>query len=722
MKDYVERVSAAQIPPTYDRNAPVDVILKNIDVQVFDLNKIVENDALETSLGLKESCIVELVCSDAEALTLPRDYHINLDNKNNVYGFCCVSNKLPEADLIRLLTPILSVKTCCYMTMLDLSYTILPFSLFEILCKTLNVLVSGYCPIKRLLLNRCGLGLKGGLELFENIYSNLYLEELFLNGNSLTDACVDGILGYLGNTTVCKLSIISLADNKLSVKGLSRIGRALKNNKCLHTIHLQDNCPSTLNTTAHMVETGDEAGDDLFSALTLNHVLHTLNMSNCNLHKCIWADHLRICTYLNTLYLGYNQIDDQGMQLLCDAIAINCSIRYCDISHNIINGKTIAPSIGNMIKANKTLRYLNISGNILNEEAWSGIGFGLGINKSLMVLDCQWCELSLRNGEVLVNALALNPIVSIQLHNNPLPLDMIDRPRDYKIFPNDTHPDMKPVVPTRVCTIQNQSTEDMDVGTHINANLNRNDSQPTTPGNKFRKTKAGETGFNTGKAGSNISDTSYKNPVPILPQIDASLLDMEAFCDGVEYRKVRQFEIENAQAALRMVVESGHSATQTNTKSDSNSSDHTAFNSVAPTRLGSFDEHMGSKNALVSRLEHDTGLSIHHQEHILSGNVQAQQERLKSAIVEASIVRNRRVLTIAYGHSTEEIGTVEVTHQTTYADMHRLVKPLVASYLANNHQALIQDLLENYSLLDGAGVRVEAKDAPVRFVSIYMYF
>ena len=103
------------------------------------------------------------------------------------------------------------------------------------------------------------------------------------------------------------------------------------------------------------------------------------------------------------------------------------------------------------------------------------------------------------------------------------------------------------------------------------------------------------------------------------------------------------------------------------------------------------------------------------------GYVRAQADRAYANIVEDSIVNDKRVLSVGYGYASENIGNIEVTHQTTYADVHGMVQPLIKTYLANNHQHLVEDLLHHYSLMDPENQVVDEVDAKVVYMYMIMY-
>jgi hypothetical protein len=75
----------------------------------------------------------------------------------------------------------------------------------------------------------------------------------------------------------------------------------------------------------------------------------------------------------------------------------------------------------------------------------------------------------------------------------------------------------------------------------------------------------------------------------------------------------------------------------------------------------------------------------------------------------------KMVLTVCYGRPSEVLGTIEVTHFTTYAAAKAIVRPLVQSYLASlGSLSMASSLLENFALLDPQGKEVLGAEQHVR--------
>ena len=149
---YEDRLSAAQVEQKYDRNESARNILRDIKVQVlnFDLSldsiREIENDLLY------QPCIIEVV---GKTDGIQNWDTANISYKDNIYGLRCIGIKCSSVLLTEILNPLIRSKSLVYLCMLDLSFTVLPFEIVATLSKTLNVMISGYCPIKRLLLTKC---------------------------------------------------------------------------------------------------------------------------------------------------------------------------------------------------------------------------------------------------------------------------------------------------------------------------------------------------------------------------------------------------------------------------------------------------------------------------------------------------------------------------------------------------------------------------------------
>ncbi len=60
----------------------------------------------------------------------------------------------------------------------------------------------------------------GGLELINNLIGNLYLEELNLYGNDMTDCVIPPLIQFVQHPT-CKVYFLSLGSNDFNSQGIS---------------------------------------------------------------------------------------------------------------------------------------------------------------------------------------------------------------------------------------------------------------------------------------------------------------------------------------------------------------------------------------------------------------------------------------------------------------------------------------------------------------------
>lgn len=96
---------------------------------------------------------------------------------------------------------------------------------------------------------------------------------------------------------------------------------------------------------------------------------------------------------------------------------------------------------------------------------------------------------------------------------------------------------------------------------------------------------------------------------------------------------------------------------------------------------------------------------------LLAARVQGADEQAQSGF------GGKMVLTICYGRPSEVLGTIEVTHFTTYAMSRDLVRPLVKSYLASlGSLSLMGALVENFCVLDPRGLPVQGNEARIRTI------
>lgn len=156
-------------------------------------------------------------------------------NRHDVYGIRLGGSKIDEMS-VALITESL-LPQLPYMELYDASYLLMSNHSQVQLCRLLNPLVLGYCPILCLHLVNCGwealfifmcclfnhplsdrLGFKGGKLIFEALAPNVTMQELHLGGNNFSDSVTPFIVKYLGNADNT-LKVLSIENNDITAEG-----------------------------------------------------------------------------------------------------------------------------------------------------------------------------------------------------------------------------------------------------------------------------------------------------------------------------------------------------------------------------------------------------------------------------------------------------------------------------------------------------------------------
>lgn len=78
--------------------------------------------------------------------------------------------------------------------------------------------VCGYCPLLRLVLTRCKLGLTHSKQIIQAAIGNDLLEELYMNYNKCTDAILPSLLQLLDHQN-CHMKILAIGHNDFTADG-----------------------------------------------------------------------------------------------------------------------------------------------------------------------------------------------------------------------------------------------------------------------------------------------------------------------------------------------------------------------------------------------------------------------------------------------------------------------------------------------------------------------
>jgi hypothetical protein len=321
--------------------------------------------------------------------------------------------------LDKYIAPLFEINKLKNLVEIDLGYTEFSQLTLRTICRTLNPIISGYCAMKRLVFTNIGLGKTGIKALFQAIECNEFIEEVLVSGNNGTDDCITEIVSTLLHDTN-KIRILCLGGMEFTEKSMESFGLVFKKNDKVEELQLNNN------------SIGDIGTFSLFDGIRDNNVLLNLNLSNCNIIKCTWASKLRIMTNLVCLDLSYNNIDDEGLEQLCDALGNCYCIRHIDLSNNKFGGLPCL-CLRNMIEANKCLMTLKMKYNSMLEQVWENFGIGLKENKILLQLDISYCGITMQLAEFFCQeVMKSNKTCSIIMDFNYLDLKLQIDSRKYE--------------------------------------------------------------------------------------------------------------------------------------------------------------------------------------------------------------------------------------------------------------------------------------------------
>jgi len=175
---------------------------------------------------------------------------------------------------------------------------------------------------------------------------------------------------------------------------------------------------------------GDDVIEDLIVALNKGSTITTLSLSNTSLRYCEWARYLPFMTTLHTLDLSFNLIDDDEFGKLCKALERTYCLNHLNLSFNRFGGIK-CNVIEQMIASNGALLSLSLSGNRCEDSVWTALHRGLLMNNTLLTLNLQECDISLKCALEICKCFHKNDIVNIDFSSNPLPEGSIADPRGF---------------------------------------------------------------------------------------------------------------------------------------------------------------------------------------------------------------------------------------------------------------------------------------------------
>jgi Ran GTPase-activating protein (RanGAP) involved in mRNA processing and transport len=195
---------------------------------------------------------------------------------SQIYGINMSAAVLDEESVCIFVSSCLLSGKLEYLVDLDLSYTHFSYKGLYDFCKFANPVISGYNPLKRLSMNRCGLGINGTKLVIEAFAKNNFIEELYLSSNQATDHSCESLIRLL-QYSESRLRALGFGDNLLSCEAVSKIADCFEAHNFLSTVQLHDNA------------IGDEGCGAVLRSVRDKHLMRSLNFRSCRLRSCPWA-------------------------------------------------------------------------------------------------------------------------------------------------------------------------------------------------------------------------------------------------------------------------------------------------------------------------------------------------------------------------------------------------------------------------------------------------
>ena len=305
-----------------------------------------------------------------------------------------------------------------YLEDLHLSNTNLQYSAIAMLQSLATI-----SKLKKLNLNNNQITEKAAEALVSVILLNTGLEELYLSDNNLGEGASKVVNAMLHITS---LKILNFKNNAIPKKSSNKLGRALKLNKHLEMLwlnnnNLQSSAISILQSLSSISslkylnmnnnQITEEAGEALASVLLHNKGLEELHLSGNNLGEgvIIVAKALQNISSLKSLNLGNNNIPKEGSGELAHAFKLNKHLQKLWLYDSNLksSAKVILQSLGTI----STLKLINLESNEITEEAGEALASVILHNTGLEELDISSNNL----GEgILIVAKALQHISSLK--------------------------------------------------------------------------------------------------------------------------------------------------------------------------------------------------------------------------------------------------------------------------------------------------------------------
>ncbi|XP_017952746.1 NLR family CARD domain-containing protein 3 [Xenopus tropicalis] len=293
-----------------------------------------------------------------------------------------------------------------------------------------------------------------------------YCTNLRMENNGFQDVVME-LLASILRAKDCAIQRISLAENRLSNRGVKALGRALMVNRTLAVLDLHSNNigPSGAMALAEVLRSNQvllslnlqnnqiksEGAQFLAQSLLANRKLRALNIQKNNIGaegveslsgslkqnqvlQELWlsgnsvgdrgaaalAEALKSNSKLSTLDLQSNSISDRGLSLLTSGLSQNRSLKHLNLRENSI-GIEGAQALAESLRRNSTLLHLDLTANLLHDEGMEALARALRENQSLESLHLQWNFLRVASARYLAAALRVNKALRcLDLQENAL--------------------------------------------------------------------------------------------------------------------------------------------------------------------------------------------------------------------------------------------------------------------------------------------------------------
>ena len=269
-------------------------------------------------------------------------------------------------------------------------------------------------------------------ELALAIKSNKHLKSLLLNDNNLHSSAYV-ILKSL--TTITTLTVLNLNNNQITQEADEVLASVIMCNTGLEELHLYGNDlgVGTLKlakalqhiTTLRILALGNnnipqEACDKLALAIKSNKHLKSLWLNDNNLHSSanVILKSLTTITTLTVLYLNNNEITQEADEVLASVIMCNTGLEELYLNDNDLNVGIL--KVAKALQQITTLSILNLCNNNIPQEACDELALAIKSNKHLKSLLLNDNNLHSSANVILKSLTTITTLTVLNLNNNQL--------------------------------------------------------------------------------------------------------------------------------------------------------------------------------------------------------------------------------------------------------------------------------------------------------------